>query len=62
MIDTRIIGGRVGEPEQAAARYKTFNVPLDPLSSETPQFAQVLVPVPLRDEQKARLVSFIESF
>ncbi len=40
---------------------KVFNVALDPIASEHPQFAQVLIPVPLRDEQKKRLINFIES-
>ena len=61
MIDTQIIGGRVGEPEREPVRCRSFTVALDPLSSETPKFAHVLIPVPLRDEQKARLLSFIES-
>jgi hypothetical protein len=48
-------------PFAAAPKSKVFNVALDPLASDNPQFAQVLIPVPLRDEQKKRLRDFIES-
>jgi hypothetical protein len=30
---------------------KVFNVALDPITSEAPQFAQVLIPVPLRPKE-----------
>jgi hypothetical protein len=40
---------------------KVFNVALDPITNEAPQFAQVLIPVPLSDEQKKRLINFLQN-
>jgi len=40
---------------------QTFMVALDPLSSESPKFGKVILPVPLTDDQKKRLKAFIES-
>jgi hypothetical protein len=40
---------------------KVFNVALDPITNESPQFAQVLIPVPLSDDQKKRLISFLQN-
>ena len=40
---------------------KVFNVALDPITNDAPQFAQVLIPVSLNDDQKKRLISFIEN-
>ena len=41
--------------------FQTFNIPLDPLSVETPKFGKLTLPVPLNDEQKKRLKAFIGS-
>jgi hypothetical protein len=54
------------KPETPAIQAKTlkskvFNVALDPITNEAPQFAQVLIPVPLSDEQKKRLINFLQS-
>jgi hypothetical protein len=54
------------KPETPASQTKTlkskvFNVALDPITNEAPQFAQVLIPVPLSDEQKKRLISFLQN-
>jgi hypothetical protein len=38
-----------------------FNVALDPITTDAPQFAQVLIPVPLSDDQKKRLINFLQS-
>lgn len=43
------------------AKSKVFNVALDPITSEAPQFAQVLIPIPLNDEQKKRLIAFLQN-
>jgi len=40
---------------------KVFNVALDPITNDAPQFAQVLIPVPLSDDQKKRLISFLQN-
>lgn len=40
---------------------KVFNVALDPITNAAPQFAQVLIPVPLSDDQKKRLISFLQN-
>jgi hypothetical protein len=40
---------------------KVFNVALDPITTDAPQFAQVLIPVPLSDDQKKRLINFLQS-
>jgi len=40
---------------------KVFNVALDPITSDAPQFAQVLIPVPMNDDQKKRLISFLQT-
>ncbi len=54
------------KPETTAVQAKTlkskvFNVALDPITTDTPQFAQVLIPVPLSDAQKKRLIDFLQS-
>jgi hypothetical protein len=40
---------------------KVFNVALDPITNDAPQFAQVLIPVPLSDAQKKRLIDFLQN-
>jgi hypothetical protein len=40
---------------------KVFNVALDPITNDAPQFAQVLIPVPLSDPQKKRLIDFLQN-
>jgi hypothetical protein len=40
---------------------KVFNVALDPITNDAPQFAQVLIPIPLSDDQKKRLISFLQN-
>jgi hypothetical protein len=42
-------------------RSKVSNVALDPITNEAPQFAQVLIPIPLSDDQKKRLINFLQS-
>jgi hypothetical protein len=54
------------KPERSGIQAKTlkskvFNVALDPITTDTPQFAQVLIPVPLSDAQKKRLIHFLQS-
>jgi hypothetical protein len=54
------------KPETPAIQAKTlkskvFNVALDPITNDAPQFAQVLIPVPLSDDQKKRLINFLNS-
>jgi len=44
-----------------ATKSKVFNVALDPITNDAPQFAQVLIPVPMSDEQKKRLISFLQN-
>src|SRR5208282_4275953 len=44
-----------------ALKSKVFNVALDPITSETPQFAQVLIPIPLSNDQKKRLINFLQN-
>ena len=54
------------KPETPAIQAKTlkskvFNVALDPITNDAPQFAQVLIPVPLSNEQKKRLINFLQN-
>jgi hypothetical protein len=44
-----------------AIKSKVFNVALDPITNDAPQFAQVLIPVPLSDGQKKRLIDFLQN-
>ena len=48
-------------PQPKALKSKVFNVALDPITNDAPQFAQVLIPVPLSDDQKKRLINFLQS-
>ena len=48
-------------PQAKTLKSKVFNVALDPITNEAPQFAQVLIPVPLSDDQKKRLINFLQS-
>jgi len=55
-----------GQPETPARAmkskvFKVFNVALDSITSESPQFAQVLIPIPLSADQKKRLIDFLQS-
>ncbi len=43
------------------SKSKVFNVALDPITNAVPQFAQVLIPVPLSDDQKKRLINFLQN-
>jgi hypothetical protein len=43
------------------SKSKIFNVALDPITSEAPLFAQVLIPIPLSDDQKKRLINFLQN-
>jgi len=59
--------GEIKEPERAGSeatkvlKTKIFNVALDSLATDNPQFAQVLVPIPLSETQKKRLKDFVDS-
>ena len=48
-------------PPAKSTKSKVFNVALDPITQDAPQFAQVLIPVPISAEQKKRLINFIEN-
>jgi len=48
-------------PSGKPSKSKVFNVALDPITRESPLFAQVLIPIPISEEQKKRLISFIEN-
>jgi hypothetical protein len=48
-------------PPVKSTKSKVFNVALDPITHDAPQFAQVLIPVPLSDEQKKRLINFLQN-
>jgi len=45
----------------SAIRSKVLTVPLDPITSDSPKFAQLLLPLPISDDQKQRLLKFIEN-
>jgi len=53
--------GVFAETPAKPLKSKVFNVALDPITSAAPQFGQVLIPIPLRDDQKKRLLAFIEN-
>jgi hypothetical protein len=48
-------------PPAKTLKSKVFNVALDPITNDAPQFAQVLIPVPLSDDQKKRLMKCIQN-
>jgi len=48
-------------PGRKSVKSKVFNVALDPITSDAPQFAQVLIPIPINDEQKKRLINFLQN-
>lgn len=42
-------------------KIKVLTVPLDPITSDKPQFAQLAIPIPISDEQKKRLINFLQN-
>ncbi|MDO8431389.1 MAG: hypothetical protein Q7S58_03165 [Candidatus Binatus sp.] len=59
--ETEILENRPGTPPNKSTKSKVFNVALDPITQDAPQFAQVLIPVPISEEQKRRLISFLQN-
>jgi hypothetical protein len=62
-VDDEIIQEKPETPgvQTKTVKFKVFTVALDPIANDAPQFAQALIPAPLSDGQKKRLIDFLQS-